>query len=708
MLRRAFYPLKLSVKLRDGTRRLVFTPSAEQAAIVARSRTHNVVVSAKPGAGKTATARAIVDAYPDSRVAVITYSKHLQLSTQAKLVRTRARAFTFHGLARLLFSTPRPVRDDLMLWQLRKIYKSCPQWEGDPYDIVILDELQDCTPLLYWLIRVFLTSLTMARGKAPRIVALGDPDQAIYGYQGADHRYLSLAPDIFDALNPDRWDHMPLNKSYRLSYATSRLVNEAFLRKADYIQGSHPGPRPQYLYSEYDQVLVDKLNALIKEYGAENTAILSPFVRDNDRLSRFEHMLCDRGYAVATSVNDDGPLKQAVVRNKIVLTTYHRFKGSERDLTIVCDVDNLFFRYTGRDLPTDHCPRAVYVALTRAKQQLVIVHPDGRSTMPFVDWDKVKDLADFHNLAPSGQEPKQAAQRADERLQLPKFRKVTALIRHIPVTVLDSLLTKYVKTSIRSPLPEEHHILAPDIIKTRGGPKPLREQVSDINGLVAASLFELQEFGTLSIFSDYGIPNAPADFRDRIKWLTQSAIAYDAKISGYKSRMKQMALGVGFHDYKWFVPYADRALERMTGQFTEDRGEMNFEVAFQGVDFTVKTEGGSHTIGLAGIADIVQTNSSGTKIWEIKFTSSLTPSHVAQLLLYGYLWTVENKKDTMPDMVLFNVQDGAKWEIKATLDGARALIEEIILAKYGSRAICSDEDFLKQCKDIAREVMGDS
>jgi hypothetical protein len=75
-----------------------FKPSPAQLAIVEACKTHNVMVSARPGSGKTATAEAIVRANPSTRIAVITYSKRLQLDTQKRLEGYRnADVFTFHG-----------------------------------------------------------------------------------------------------------------------------------------------------------------------------------------------------------------------------------------------------------------------------------------------------------------------------------------------------------------------------------------------------------------------------------------------------------------------------------------------------------------------------------------------------------------------------------------------------------------------------------
>ncbi|KAJ0103723.1 p-loop containing nucleoside triphosphate hydrolase protein [Diaporthe amygdali] len=176
-------------------------PSAEQQAIVRLSRIQNVVVSARPGAGKTATAELIVAANPNRPIAVITYSKRLQLETTRRLGDHPAcDVYTFHGMAGRLFSTV--VHNDSALLAFRK-QAAPPVWTGEPYEIIILDELQDCTDNLFWLACTFISSVTRAAwGRMPRIVALGDERQAIYDFKGADGRFLSLAPSILATLSP--------------------------------------------------------------------------------------------------------------------------------------------------------------------------------------------------------------------------------------------------------------------------------------------------------------------------------------------------------------------------------------------------------------------------------------------------------------------------------------------------------------------------
>ena len=167
-------------------------------------RTQNVVVSARPGAGKTATAEAIVATDPHRPIAVVTYSKRLQLGTARRLTACPGiDVFTFDGLVGHLFSTT--VHNDSLLRSLRQ-RADVPAWTGAPYEIVILDELQDCTDELFWLICAFISALTHAAGgKAPQVVVLGDERQAIYAFRGADARYLSLASATMTTLSPYQW-----------------------------------------------------------------------------------------------------------------------------------------------------------------------------------------------------------------------------------------------------------------------------------------------------------------------------------------------------------------------------------------------------------------------------------------------------------------------------------------------------------------------
>ena len=64
------------------------------------------------------------------------------------------------------------------------------QRERDAYDAVFVDEYQDCDPAQEALLRALA-------GDGRELVAVGDPDQSIYAFRGADVRVLTRFPDRF-------------------------------------------------------------------------------------------------------------------------------------------------------------------------------------------------------------------------------------------------------------------------------------------------------------------------------------------------------------------------------------------------------------------------------------------------------------------------------------------------------------------------------
>lgn len=75
-----------------------FSPSIEQISVVKALKKSNVSVLARPGAGKTATAEAVMKSNPNARVLIVTYSKRLQLDTKHRLKKyPSADVLTFHA-----------------------------------------------------------------------------------------------------------------------------------------------------------------------------------------------------------------------------------------------------------------------------------------------------------------------------------------------------------------------------------------------------------------------------------------------------------------------------------------------------------------------------------------------------------------------------------------------------------------------------------
>ncbi|PVG00448.1 P-loop containing nucleoside triphosphate hydrolase protein, partial [Serendipita vermifera] len=467
-----------------------FTPSPEQHSIVKACATSNVMVSARPGSGKTTTVEAILQDNPRTSMIVLTYSKRLQLDTLDALKPYGfEQVYTFHGLAGKLFNTV--AKDDKALLDLRD-KNVRPVWSPS-YDLVVLDELQDMTETLYWLTCVFLDAVSKNQAKPPRLLCLGDPHQAIYEFRGADSRYLRHAEEVFKDVNPYPWVNQDLVKSFRLSHQTAAFVN-SFITGTNYIQGSHDGPKPIYMHANLKDVdsLLKTIQPLIQRHTPDRCAILAPSIRSNLYLPLLTNALSkDFGIPVAVSYNDDAPLDSDVVHGKLVASTFHQFKGSERDLVIVYGFDASYFPYMAPELPDDRCPNALYVAITRPKQQLVVLHHRGRSAIPFISWKGMKDTCQYRNVADEKPCPQNPPGRPLQLgLVLPTKVAVTEMARHVDDSVLNELVNSYLKIEkVKSAHPEEELITFPEKIQT-DEERNHYEAVSDLNGLAVTAAFE--------------------------------------------------------------------------------------------------------------------------------------------------------------------------------------------------------------------------
>ncbi|KAG8834894.1 hypothetical protein FRC17_006441 [Serendipita sp. 399] len=673
------------------------------------------MVQARPGAGKTATGEAVVAANPEVSVAVVTYSKRLQLDALRRLEPyASADVFTFHGIASRLFGEV--IHNDTLLLDLRTRGIQ-PVW-NPAYEILILDELQDLSENLYWLTCVLISQVTRALERPPRILLLGDSRQAIYDFRGADARYLQLAEDTFSDLTPYRWQNLKLSKSFRLSHATADFVN-TFIGE-NYVQGSHHGPKPIYIHADLSHTprLVHALIPLIKKYKPENTAIIAPSVRSNPILSKVTNMLSKRYHIpVAVSISDDAPLDQDVLHGKVTVTTYHQFKGSERDLVIVLGADAGYFRFIGRDLPDDRCPNATFVALTRAKKQLVVLQSDKSPAMPFVDWEALESTMDFYDLADSEPRPQYPPGRPLQLgLLLPLGVAATEVARHVQHEVVDELVSQYLDIKeLASSLPETMRIDVADKVLTNEA-KMYYEAVSDLNGLAVTAAFEWKASGTCMTYGyrkgSPHVSNIPDDPIGQARWFAEEAAKYEANVSNYKSRYIQMR----GHAFDWLDGSLEAATARLSEQFP-DTSRMKFEVKLE-THFLVEDRNNMwepvQKTTLGGRADIIIDDQSWVEdgdpvIWEIKFVSSLSVEHAVQAAIYGYLWCAQKtskrpRKPNFPKLIVFNVRDGAKWEISTTFEDAYALIEGLLRAKYTSKGEISTPDFLEKCREIRNGV----
>ncbi|KIM25257.1 hypothetical protein M408DRAFT_26449 [Serendipita vermifera MAFF 305830] len=675
-----------------------FKASDEQQAVVSSvTKGHNVVVSARPGSGKTATAAYVAQTNRDKSMLVLTYSRSLKIKTEVDMRAAgldHVDVHTFHGFAGKMYGTV--VENDDRLLQVCTSGKQ-PTLPKN-YEIVVLDEAQDLTPTLYRFTCTLLSALAHSLPKAPTLLVIGDPRQAIYGYQEADARYLQRAPELYSEYCPGTWDNLPLTTSFRLTEPTGNLVNVCSNEK--YIHGLRSGAKPIYAIANMwdPNAFVAFILPYIEKYGPENTAFLAPSVKSNRPLAKIVNSLCRlHKKPFSEPISDDGRLDEDITRGKIPIATYHQFKGDERDFVIIFGADASYFRYYARTSPDNECPNALYVAISRGKKLVVLVQSDKEFPMPFVSEAELHKACEVVTLSSKKPSPQESCPKSKS-----KPTKVTDLIKHIPEAKLAQLIRDHVQVVKHSG--SSGFINIKNKICTDDD-KDYYELVSDINGVAITAAFQHQWSGTCFLFDEKGGTDGIQKDKFTPHFFAREASKHCAKMSGYQVRLLQIKR----HQYGWLNWDLPRANARLGEQF-DSNSLLEFRQSLGG---QIQLEEGEEPVDLQGLVDIIEEirmQGLPPTLWKIKL-SSPSSADIAGLVTCGFLWSAsqavhpQTQSTHFPRLILFIGKTGERWEIITNSDSAAAFTHELFRLKSLAAADSPpDEEFLRRCEQIRAEV----
>lgn len=385
-------------------------PSVEQRVCLNRLASgHNVVVRAQAGAGKTTvflhSAAAWLSSHPDAHVLIVCYNVNLRTATEKRLNRLglqeRVHASTIHSLAGKLFGTC--IGDTMTLQKYMRGTYACTL--PAPYSLVLVDEAQDLTPLMLSVIN------TLAKMTPVQFMVVGDARQEIYGFTHESRLELLMHPQTCLRDNGLPWSECRLLESYRITPPTALFLNE-MLRHPDEdgiigVNMSSQAVRPRYIIG--DAHTGDGIDHVIHEmlqlYRPDQIAILAPSVKNTAYgCARIAAMLSERviGIAIHTSHKQRADVSEEMLQGKLVISTYHNFKGDERDCVIVLGVDE-------RQQRRDGYPRrggvpvvrtALHVACTRARERLILFHQYDVPAYPSIDLQRLGQFADITKTRP--------------------------------------------------------------------------------------------------------------------------------------------------------------------------------------------------------------------------------------------------------------------------------------------------------------------
>lgn len=632
----------------------VLTLTDEQQTIILRAQEgHNIVIEAVPGGSKTTTSIQIARSTPSRRFLILAYNTSLNASNRQRIHNdglTNTRSFTFHALAMRYFNVASYTDDGLLEILDTDRHPTTPL----DFDSLILDEAQDMRPLFIRFAHHLLLYNERQSPESVQFIIVGDRDQFLYGFRGADPTFMSECHTRFSIEPSRQWMRLPLSQTFRIPQMIVQSLQHGF-RGMPRIRGGHRRTNSKIRYlicnpysTGRDRIFFEIRFYLNQGYRPSDIFVVAPSnVFKNGPLQKLVNEITWMNIPVFCADRDnstDGD--DRIYRNKIVVGTYHSVKGLERKIVIVMGVDASYYQIIRQPPNLEHIPNPLFVALTRCQERMTIVHDYRNDFLPNLRLDRFQTLfelvPDSVDLCVSGRPSSHAPQPLPQIEQQPKNpdAAVTRIARTVTEIVGGDLIPSDILWSIRQECLEEEVLTrrSPDVIRlpsiSNRQPRGLYEGVADLNGIVIPILFRQQVLS-----GDW--ETGPSE--DAISQTLHDALQHWEDHKNLKFRRRQL------QEFDWLRPQTvRRILERMRDCLIEvgctpDACQYERPIRSEIADI-------DQILDVEGRIDIY-CPSTDTLI-EIKTGGALTTNHLLQIALYGVLMSIEN--ETLPRMIVIN------------------------------------------------------
>jgi len=706
----------------------LFPASKEQHEIVLSLHTNNVMINAVAGSGKTTTILHISEHFKSEKILVITYNSKLRLETREKIRKynlDNIEVHTFHSFCRKNYNSS--CKSDT---EIREIFHDEFVFKKNNnkvvFDIIILDEVQDMSPLYY---QLFCKLFKDNNKLQTKIGMFGDFRQSIFSFNKSDERYITLYDKLFYNMNNFNWGERKLQTSFRITNTIATFLNECMFNTEIIIAKKHSEYKPRYLFcngfentctcqnGKIYNVIFLEFQKIIKElhYLPEDIFILAPSIKsrkyvekdniydDTDTKKRgcrhfgpkhsktpvliLENLI--KKYMpdipIYVPLSDEGEVDETIISNKLAFLSFHQSKGLERKVVFVFNFDNSYFTYYGKDLSQDKCPNTLYVATTRAKERLILIHQSNNDFLPFVKKDKINHLCDPYYQYKIDEIKERNCPPLDQ------VYDVIYLTSHLPEDILDKCF----------------EMIDTNIIQDKGSLMKIsssveglygNELICDINGIFFPTYY--QYITTLKIdILDEMINTQPQPehiglyektHRMKLSKINISNVSIQELLficicySSFRNKVLYKITQIKHFD--WINDeHLKIAKERLDGLNISINSKYEFILQKKCID--------KHIAGRIDLNDF-----GNNTIYEFKCVTELQKEHYLQLAIYMYMHEKENPN--VPNKYyLFNILTNEKIEIiynSKIINMVEYLIEE----KFKSDVVDDDELFLEQNKII--------
>jgi hypothetical protein len=710
--------------------------SEEQMAIIDQVKEgNNVVVDACAGSGKSTTILSAASMLPNKRFLLITYNKSLRKEVKEKVSEIQLENVVVHTYHSLCVATYNPDAHVDKVMRLLVQNDTPPMIELSPFDIVVLDEVQDMTFLYFRLIAKYIKDI----GEKVQLMVLGDYMQGLYEFKGADIRFLTMATDLWRGFrllkNSESFVSCQLKTSYRITNQMADFVNEVMLGEKR-LYACRDGEPVVYIrrqVHELERMVVTTIRDLIDNHGAmpADFFVLGGSVKGpNSAIRRIENALVNANIPCHVPMMENSDhIDEEVIKGKIVFSSFHTSKGRQRPYVFVVGFDNSYFKVIARTLDPHACPNTLYVATTRASKKLYLLETaEWSSDRPFKFLQmshkemQTKPYIDFRGI------PRAAFEKEDESGSSVVKKGIihvspTDLTKFISESVLEEITHTLDSIFIKESLADLIEIQLPTTIRTHSG---FYEDVSDLNGIAIpailydyiASIYSEDDDEDLScVLYEMIIENIKKLKPNKHPFLRSIASSLNPaceSISDYlymanvleatQEKLYFKLKQISRSEYTWLTPRVlseckKRMLQVLKREIDEGEPEMEKwiisyedEVA-NGKINRLLSDHFTDSFVFTARTDLITEST----LWELKCTTEISAEHMIQTVIYAWIMRTIDPEFSKA-VKIFNIRTGQVLRLdadKATLD---TIVIALLKGKYESAPPSSAADFVAECR----------
>ncbi|VEU70027.1 UvrD-helicase domain-containing protein [Mycoplasmopsis glycophila] len=686
---------------------------------------HNVKINAVAGSGKTTTVLTVSKLLEEKKILLFTYNRALMEETKQRAEKEQIYnldVYTFHSFAQKFYKVDARTDDGLIkLIQKENVTPSIMF----SYDLIIIDEAQDLTPIYYHFAENTVRKDNL--NSDHNLMILGDEKQCIYEFLGSSPLFLKRAEAFFKSNK--EWKELNLSTSFRLTSNNALLINKIFYNKEIIKYGnrqSNDKINYFYLHDQNLYLLADTIYKKAKTFGAENIMILSPsvdkfslvnnLIKKIDEIDKYEN-LNKTIYIYQTKNDNDKVINEIETRNKLVFSTYHQAKGIERDIVFVLSFDESYYDSFAKKFDRKKVPNITYVACTRARKELWLVHNVRKSYLPWISPSQLEKnhFITFWNKSLTGYiKPSDNQTNKIDEVDL----VATELVKFLDYKV-DNLIKSFFSVTLFetpiSTIPTTFFKQIPNQITFKNSEnKEITENVSNINGSLLAvnalikkdaKLFVLEFNKLLKERRESTNPKIRLRFdswalekiEQILKKITKQpleineilfiTIVFSTLQSGNIVQLSQ----IPEENLNWLTKNDLEMINKMFGIFLPESATYEFRVThnYRPKNNIIK-------------GDIDAIDDENKVVYEFKFTNDVQAAHFYQLAIYKYLLLkLDYDKYKEYQFVLFNIKNNYSYKLEIEDDKLEEMIKILVDEKTNQNVDDElfEETFIKINKD---------